>query len=123
MKRSILKHRIRMTALLPAMALMAPGAAFAASEQSGLDACATAMTELLGNAQGSPVGYQVGRGSNYSSAPLRRTSTFYMDAVNPDTREVVARADCVISSNGQVIELKMLESDALSASHRARFGG
>lgn len=122
MKLAPMKHRNRMTALLSAIALMAPGSLFAASEQSGLDACATAMTEFLGNAQGAPMGYQVGRGSSYSSVPLRRTSTFYMDAVNPDTREVVARANCVISADGQVIELNMLDLDALSAAHRSRFG-
>jgi len=117
-----MKRKFRKTILLSAIALSLPVAAQAATEQQALDACARALATDLGAAQGSPVGYRIGNESSKSSAMLRGFSTFHIDASNASTQEVVAKVDCTVSSSGEVVKMKMLHLNALSAEQRRQRG-
>lgn len=117
-----MKHRTRMITVLSALSLVAPISAQAATEQETIDSCAAAVAAEIGEVQGSPVGYRSDKGSGYSPGRLRSQSTIYMDVTNSRNREIVARADCVVSADGEIVELKMLYLNALSAHHRSSGG-
>ena len=112
--------RTHLISIVSALSLTVPLSSQAATEQQALDACAAALAANLGEAQGSEVGVSIGPGSSYAPISLTRTTTIYMDAVDPKTEQVVARADCRVSARGEVLELKMLHLNALSASHRSK---
>lgn len=114
-----MNHTTRIACVLTALSLAAPFSAQAATEKEGLDSCAAALVAQIGEAQNSPVTYRLSKRSNGSGLQLRSNSTFYIDIVNPDNQEVVVRADCLVSSDGEIIKLEMLPPNALSARKRS----
>ena len=112
--------RTHLISIVSALSLTVPLSSQAATEQQALDACAAALAASVGAAQGSEVGVSIDPGSSYSPIALHRSTTIYMDAIDPKTQQVVARADCRVSARGKVLELKMLHVNALSASHRSK---
>ena len=115
-----MNSRFRKTVLFSSLVLAFPVSSQAATEEQALDACAKALVSDLGDSQGSPVSYHIGDGSSNSSASLRGYSTFHLDASNPKTSEVVAKVDCTVNSSGEVIKMKMLHLNALSAAQRSK---
>lgn len=115
-----MKFRFRKTVLVSALTLVLPVSSQAATEGQALDACARALASDIGESQGSEVSYHIGDGSSNSSVSLRGFSTFHLDAANPKTSEIVAKVDCTVNSNGEVVKMKMLHLNALSAEQRSR---
>lgn len=91
----------------------------AATRNDGLDACAAAVVSELGNAQGAAMKYSMAPGSDMSKAKLKRREVFHMDIRDPQTREIIARADCTVDEKAAIRELKNLPIDARDAVVRA----
>lgn len=91
----------------------------AATHNDGLDACAAAVVSELGNAQGAAMKYSMAPGSDTSNVKLKRREVFHMDIRDPQTQEIIARADCIVDENAAVRKLKNLPIDAKDAVVRA----
>ncbi|MDH3788389.1 MAG: hypothetical protein OES53_07475 [Xanthomonadales bacterium] len=94
---------------------LAPCSVTAASLQDGLDACADAMVTVLASGSDAPLDYSVSPDSDTSKARLRVRETIHLDARDPASNEVVARADCVVDSRARVkrlVSVPLTEPDA-----------
>jgi len=92
-----------------------PFSASAYTTENALNACAAAMTEEM---SGGELGYNIDQSSS-SARRLRGVETFHLDARDPASDEVIARADCVVDGRARVKRLKTLPLDAGDASERA----
>jgi hypothetical protein len=101
-----------------AMAL-APYSVKAASLQDGLDACASAVVGELATSNGAPLDYSMSENSGGSKARLRVRETIHLDVHDPNSNEVVARADCVVDSRARVKKVVTLPLDQPDAARRA----
>lgn len=111
--------RSTVLALTLAAASLVPVPADAASGRAGLDACVEALMEELAKTNGAPVGFSMRR-ADPGMKPLGRRTTFHVDAMDPKTNRVVARADCVVDSRAEVLELTPVPVSAPPAPRRAR---
>ena len=101
-----------------AISMVSPGTQ-AATHNDGLDACAAAVISELGSAKGVAMKYSVAPESDTSNVKLRRREVFHMDIRDPETSEIVARADCTVNQKAEVRKLKNLPIDAQDAVVRA----
>ena len=102
-----------------AAALLTPMVSQAASEQEALQACMQALTQNLAEEQGGePVEYRSGSKAQFSKRRVSAPTTFYLDAFDPETYEVVARADCLVGRDAEVINLRALHLNAPGARMR-----
>ena len=95
---------------------VAPFSVQAASRQAALDACADAMVSVLAVENGNPLGYRMNPESDGSTARMRKRETFHLDARDPASQEVVARADCVVDERGRVrrlVDVPLSAEDAI----------
>ena len=90
-----------------------------ASSKEALDACAMAIVENLAAEQGSPMAYNLDPASMGNKADLKRREVIHLDVRNPDSDEIVARADCVIDNRANVKKLINVPLDAPDARMRA----
>jgi hypothetical protein len=91
----------------------------AASGMDALEACASALAREMSTAQGA--GIQV-RISDDSVAPSRRLDAraiYHLDARDPRSNEIVAKADCAVDSRARVKSLVRLPDDAPEAAERS----
>ncbi|MEJ8568650.1 hypothetical protein [Elongatibacter sediminis] len=114
-----MKHIKRTTITLTALAALYAGNATAASGEAGLQACVDALMSEVSATNGAPVNHRMRRAIP-GIKPLGRRTTFHVDAVDPVTQRVVARADCVVNSRAQVLQLTPIENSAPGAPVRAR---
>lgn len=98
---------------------MASFTAEAASRKDGLDACADALVVEMSSDHETPLNYQVGPESDFSDKKMGKREVFHLDARDPASDEVVARADCVVSRNGKVLRLVSVPLSADDAATRA----
>lgn len=113
-----MNNRSRFTLLCAVSVSLVPALSQAASERDALDACTRVMVAELSESKGSPIGYQYGEDSDYSTRRTNTASRFQLDAVDPKTNEVVAKAECVVRANGVVHRFRTLPLTAPDA--RAR---
>lgn len=105
-----------MITLGSALALsLAPFTASAYSTEKALNACAAALTAKISDGE---MAWRIDEDS-FGSGNLTELSMFHLDARNPETDEVVARADCVVDNRARVKRLKTLPLDAEDAQERA----
>lgn len=94
---------------------VSPFSASAYTAEKALNACAAALTAEMSGAE---LAYSIDENS-YSNTRLKGIETFHLDARDPDSDEVVARADCVVDRRANVKQLKTLPLDAEDAKERA----
>ena len=97
----------------------APVKSHARIDKSGLNACATAMTDKLAEAQGAPVDFRFEEGDSMSGKANSNAGVWYLDARDPRTQKVVARINCYVNSRAQVTRLTEVPLSANDAYRRA----
>ena len=112
-KRNVLK-----AGFLVALAA-APFHANALSRDAGLKACADAMVSDLATQQGSPLVYNMDPASKGGKKSLGRHEVFHLDAFDPTGDTIVARMDCQVDRDAQVIKLIKVPLDGEDARVRA----
>jgi len=116
-------HRKYISKLLISTALLLPIASHASSAREALEACATRLSETFGEDQGHPVDFAF-EDKMATLGPLRSTAAywssyvFHLDAVNPKTSEIVARADCRVGANSKIVKFETLPLPAQPAEAR-----
>ena len=91
----------------------------AVSGQEGFNACVDALVSSLATAQGHPLQATISEDTAVSNRPLDRRTRIYLDARDPVSREIVAKADCIVGKNGDVLDLEHLPDDAPEAELRS----
>jgi len=94
---------------------VSPFTASAYTSEHALNACAAALTAEM---SGGELAYKLDE-SGQSTARLNGVEMYHLDARDPKSDEVVARADCVVDARARVKRLKTLPLDAKDASERA----
>ena len=87
--------------------------------QTGLNACADALAKKLETMQGKPVGYNLDSDTKINNKKLNVREVFYLDAKVPNTDIVIARANCTVNDDAEVLKLVVLPLDAAQAQNRA----
>jgi len=87
--------------------------------QAGLNACANALTSKLETRQGRPVNYNIAPETKINNEKLKAREVFFLDAKAPNTDEVIARANCIVNDEAEVVKLVVLPLDAAQARNRA----
>jgi len=98
---------------------LAPYSVKAATMEKGLDACADALVSELASSNGAPLDYSLSPESDASGSRLKRREMIHLDARDPNSQEVVARADCVVDNKGKVRRLVSVPLNAADAAERA----
>lgn len=98
---------------------LAPLGVKAATMEDGLDACADALASELSESIGTTLEFRVNPESEVSGSRLKGTEVIHLDARDPESQEVVARADCVVSNYGKVRRLISVPLEAADAAQRA----
>lgn len=103
-----------------ALALSAAGIE-AAPVEDGMKACADATVQQLSETRRVSTDYALDKEASDMGerGRLRSRDTFHMDVRSADSDEVVARVDCVVNRNAEVLELNGLPLAAADASRRA----
>ena len=107
------KHMIRLGSAL-ALSL-APFTASAYTGESAMNACAEAFTAEI---TGEEIAWRLDDESDVGGR-LNGSQILHLDARDPKTNEVVARADCVVDSRARIKRLTTVPVDAKDASERA----
>ena len=89
------------------------------SGQAGLNACASALAKNLETVQGRPVAYNLDLDTKINNDKLKVRETFYLDAKAPNSDKVIARANCTVNDDAEVLMLVVLPLDAAQARNRA----
>lgn len=113
-----MSNRTRMKTLCAVAISLTPLLSHAASEQDGVNACAEALTSQLAEMQSAPIEFTIGSDGHFSTRRLDRLNRFFLDARDPQSQEVIARADCIVSWNAEVKRLTMIPLDEHAASLR-----
>jgi hypothetical protein len=87
--------------------------------QAGLDACADALAKKLETVQGRSLAYNLDLDTKINNDKLKVRETFYLDAKAPNSDKVIARANCTVNGNADVLKLVVLPIDAAKAEDRA----
>ena len=98
---------------------MAPLDLKAASRQAGMDACADALVSKLSTDTGTTLNFQLAAGSESSKVKLNFRETYHLDARDPNTQKIIARADCVVDRKAKVRQLVSIPLSADDAAARA----
>lgn len=102
-----------------AAASMLPPAAEAASARDGLEACVSALSREMSDAQGMGVEARISEDSLVGRGRLSGRTKFYLDARDSRSEDIVFKADCVVNSRGKVRKLTTLPEDAPDAEERS----
>ena len=90
----------------------------AATARDGLEACVSALTKEISEAQGSGVEARISDDTRAGRGLLDGRTIFYLDATDPRTEEVGVKADCIVNSRGRVNSLTRLPETAPDAAER-----
>jgi hypothetical protein len=93
---------------------------FAASEQAGLEACVDALSAQLAAKNAVVADYHLSSESLNPDARLGGRVVFHLDARKAASRDVVARADCIVNRRAEVQQLNALPLSADDAAKRAK---
>lgn len=96
-----------------------PVAGQAATFRDGLEACVDALVTELATTNGGPLDARIGADSSHSARRLGSREMIYLDARNPSSEEVVARADCLVDRKGEVVRLTSVPLDGADADERS----
>ena len=96
-----------------------PLSANAVSESKALEACASALASEISGDTGVETSYRLDEGMPVNTRRLRDVGLFHLDAHDPESREVVARADCWVTRRARVTRLVPVPIDAGDATQRA----
>ena len=86
--------------------------------ESAMNRCAAALTAELTGSNGAIPSYRLSDDSRFGPR-LSETQVFHLDARDPKTGEVVARADCVVDHRARVKRLETLPLTAADSAERA----
>lgn len=98
---------------------LAPVTAPAATGQEGLEACVDALVVELADVNGVSLDARLDPESRDSKRRLGQREIFHLDARDPASREIVARADCIVNARAEVRSLTRVPLDAGDAWERA----
>ena len=112
------KHEILKYGSALAVAL-APVTVPAATGQDGLEACVEALVAEVANAKGITLNARLDPETQGSKKRLERREIFHLDARDRASREIVARADCIVNARAEVRSLTRVPLDAPDAWERA----
>jgi hypothetical protein len=112
------KHEILKYGCAAAVSL-APVPALAATGQDGLEACVDALVVELADAHVASLVARLDPESPETNRRLGRREIFHLDARDPGSREIVARADCIVNARAEVRSLTQVPLDAGDAWERA----
>ncbi len=107
------KHMIKLGSAL-ALSL-APFTASAYTAETAMNACAEAFTAEI---TGEELAWRLDEETDVDGR-LNGSQILHRDARDPETNEVVARADCVVDSRARIKRLTTIPIDAKDASERA----
>ena len=98
---------------------LVPISANAVTESAALEACAKALAGEISGDTGVETTYRLDQELPTSSRRVGDVEMFHLDARDPDSQEVVARADCWVGRGAKVKRLIPLSLDAEDAKTRA----
>ena len=107
------KHMIKLGSVLALS--MAPFTASAYTAETAMNACAEAFTAEI---TGEELAWRLDEETKVAGR-LKGSEVLHLDARDPETNEVVARAECVVDSRARVKRVIVLPIDAEDASERA----
>jgi hypothetical protein len=114
-----MKHGKSLFAIGALAACLSPTAAFAATGEDGFEACVSALVQDLSDAQGFPLQATISEDTAVANNRLNRRNRFYLDVRDPASREIVAKIDCIVNKQAEVVELLRLPEDAPVAEVRS----
>jgi len=114
-----MKHGKALLAVSALAACLSPTAAVAATAEDGFKACVSALVQDLSDAQGYPLQATISEDSAVADDRLNRRNRYYLDARDPASREIVAKIDCIVDKQGEVVKLLRLPQDAPKAEVRS----
>ena len=98
---------------------LVPISANAVTESAALEACAKALAGKISGDTGVETTYRLDQELPASSRRVGEVGMFHLDAHDPESQEVVARADCYVSRSARVKRLVPVSLDAEDAKTRA----
>jgi len=113
-----MSNRTRMKTLCAVAISLTPLLSHAASEQDGVKACAEALTSQLAEMQSAPIDFKIGSIGQFSTRRLDKLNRFLLDAKDPQSQDVIAKAECIVSWSAEVKRLTMIPLDGHAAGLR-----
>jgi hypothetical protein len=98
---------------------LAPLSANAVTHNEALEACASALAGEISGKTGIETAYRIDEELPASGRRLGRMEMFHLDARDPESQEVVARADCWVNRSAEVQRLLPVPIEAEDAEKRA----
>lgn len=92
---------------------------YANTAEEALNACADALAGEISGDNGIPTSYRLDESMRPSKRRLQDSAIYHLDARDPDTNEVVARADCHIDARAKVRKLVPVPIDSGDATERS----
>jgi hypothetical protein len=114
-----MKHVKSVFAVAALVAISSPTAALAAKGEDGLEACVSALVKDLSDAQDYPMQATISEDSFVAEERLGRRTRIHLDARDPVSREIVAKADCIVNRHAEVVRLERLPDEAPEAKVRS----
>ena len=113
-------NKLNMKTIGSALALsLAPLSANATTHNEALEACASALAVEISGKTGIETAYRIDEDLPASGRRLGSVEMFHLDARDPESQEVVARADCWVNRSAMVKRLVPVPLDAKDAEKRA----
>jgi hypothetical protein len=84
-----------------------------------LEACVAALAQHISEAQGAGVNVRISDDSRVRARRLARRETYFLDARDVRDSALVAKVDCVVDAQAEVISLVRLPADAPEAAERS----
>ena len=104
---------------LPVIALNAP-LAEARTERNAVRACSNAIVETFQKQQDVELGLNVDESGIKPLNRLNRFTTFELDAIDSNTRNIIGKFTCTVDRSAQVKRLVTLPMSAKKATQRSR---
>ena len=98
---------------------LVPFSANAVTESDALKACAHALAGEISGSTGIDTAYRLDQEAEVNKRRLGGAKLFHLDAHDPESKEIVARADCWVSRSAKVTRLVPVSIDAEDAAQRA----
>jgi hypothetical protein len=102
------------------MVAAAPLGVKATTGPSALEACADAVVSGMTESGSADLSYRLDESSTDAGRRRKGSGMYHLDVRDPDSREVIARADCRFNRQAEVILVKTIPLNAADARVRAR---
>lgn len=113
-----MKARNAIAVIFAVGAVFAHTGAEAASGQAGLNACIDKLAKEISESQGSGVDVRLDEDTKASKRRLEHATTFFLDARDSSSEEVVAKVNCTVDRRAKIRRFVVLPEDAPLAQHR-----